>query len=273
MNSLIPFILIDFLLSIVFFLPLKDDRGPFKSFPLMTLILIGLNSGIYISMTYILPRQIGDDAAQRFIRTQLLLVPANVLQGAGQPAFTMLASAFMHASWDHLLGNMFFLWFFGRKVEDLLGSVKFGLFYLVCIYISNLGSVIAEVALPVDQGLVASLGASGAIMGVVGAYLFMYHGERIRTLPLLFGFIPIPILPRVSASFFIFYTIFRDVLNGWLEQQFQTFGYHYSFVDSFAHLSGVIAGLLCVLLFLPAEILNYRYRPEAATQGRDSALP
>jgi membrane associated rhomboid family serine protease len=270
MNYLIPFILIDLLFSIVLFLPLKDDR-PFKSFPITTLILIGANTGIYIYMTYLLPRQIGDDGAWLFIRTQLLMVPALVSHGIGQPAFTMLSSAFMHASWDHLLGNMFFLWFFGRKVEDMLGSVKFALFYLVCVYVSNLGSVIGEIALPLEQGYIATLGASGAIMGVVGAYLFMYHGERIRTLPLLFGFIPIPFLPRVSASVFIFYTIIRDVLNGWLEQQMQTFGYHYSYINSFAHLSGVIAGLLGVLLFLPPDLLHYRYQPTLPRHGPESA--
>ena len=105
------------------------------------------------------------------------------------------------------------------QAQDLLGPAKFLLLYFVCIYVSGLGSVIGETALPVWQGFIPGLGASGAIMGVVGAYLFLFYEERIRTLPIIFFGVPIPFifyLPRFPVWVFILYTIIKDVLNGWL---------------------------------------------------------
>lgn len=176
----------------------------------------------------------------------------------------MLTSAFLHANWSHLIGNMLYLFFFGRKLEDMMGPAKFGLFYLVCVFVSSIGSVLGRVALPLTQGKIPELGASGAVMGVVGAYLFLYHEQRIRTLPMLLGFIPIPFTPRMPAWVFIVQTVARDVTRGWLEQQFQAHGYIHSLVGSSAHLGGIIAGLTCLYFFLPRELLYYRHRPDEA---------
>ena len=96
-------------------------------------------------------------------------------------------------------------------------------------------------------------------MGIVAAYLFLYHEQRILTLILL-GIIPIPL--RMPAWIFILYTMTRDILGGWLEQEFQAYGYLYSLVDSFAHLGGIIAGLTCLFLFLPSGMLHYRHRSD-----------
>ncbi len=96
-------------------------------------------------------------------------------------------------------------------------------------------------------------------MGVVSAYLFLFHEQRIRTLAII-GVIPIPL--RMPVWVFILYTVTRDILRGWLEQEFQAYGYLYSLVDSFAHLGGVFAGLTCLYLFLPPEILYYRHSPD-----------
>ena len=187
-DYLMPFIIIDLLLSLVLLLPISDSRQQ-QRFPIVTLILVGINTGIFIYTEYVLPRQLGDEAAFLFLRRQMLM-PLAVVNGVGLPGWNMISAAFLHGSWSHLLGNMFFLMFFGRKVEDLLGPAKFLLLYFACIYLSHLASIIGEMALPVWQGAIPSLGASGAIMGVVGAYLFLYYEERIRTLPMIFGFIP-----------------------------------------------------------------------------------
>ncbi len=265
---LIPFVFIDWLLSLVMLLPISDSRKQ-QHFPIVTLILVGINIGAFIYMDYLLQLQISLEGARLFWRWQMLK-PQWVVSGIGLPGWTMISSAFMHASWDHLLGNMFFLFFFGRKVEDLLGPAKFLLLYFACIYLSNLGSIVAEIALPVSQGALPGLGASGAIMGVMGAYLFLFYEERIRTLPIIWitisladswFTIPLPIIffmPRFPVWVFILYTIIKDVLNGWLEEQFQAAGTYYSFTNSFAHLSGMLGGMLCVYLFLPASMLHLR---------------
>jgi membrane associated rhomboid family serine protease len=268
-----PFVVFDFFLSLVLLLPISDSRKQ-QRFPIVTLILVGINTGVFIYMDYLLPLQIGLDGAESFWRWQML-VPQWVAHGLGLPGWTMISSAFMHGSWSHLLSNMFFLMFFGRKVEDLLGPAKFLLLYFACLYLSNLASVISEVALPFWHGTLPSLGASGAVMGMLGAYLFLYYEERIRTLPIIWWEIPIPFvfyLPRFPVWVFIFYTIIKDVLNGWLEEQFQAIGSYYSFTNSFAHLGGIIGGMLCIYLFLPASMLHLRRgRPGPLRVNKDAS--
>jgi membrane associated rhomboid family serine protease len=254
---------LDRVLSLVLLLPLKDERGRYRSFPYMTLGLVGLNTAVYVFVHGWLPQWVGDEDAWRGLVLQMMLVPADLLRGEGLGALTVVTSAFLHANWSHLVGNMFFLFFFGRKLEDVLGPAKLGLFYLVCAFMAAIGSVLGRAALPVTQGTLPSLGASGAIMGVVAAYLFLYHAQRIRTLMVLV-FIPIPVALRMPAWAFILYTVMRDVIRGWLEQQFQAYGYLYSLVGSFAHLGGVIAGLTCIYFFLPSELIHYRHRPGIA---------
>ena len=255
-----PLLILDFLLSMILFLPISDNRGPDKRFAIATIILIGLNTGIFVFTYVILPRQIGEEPAWLVVR-QLALTPARVWAGGNDIAVTMVTSAFLHGDPLHLASNMFYLFFFGRKVEDVLGSIKFVVFYLACAFIANFGSIVGESVLPLTHGSLASLGASGAIMGVIGAYLFLYQSERIRTLPLLFGVLPIPWLPRLRVWFFIAWMIAGNVVSRLLEEQFQSVGYRYTNVDTFAHLGGLIAGLTCLYLFLPKEMLHFRYRP------------
>ena len=171
----------------------------------------------------------------------------------------MITSTFLHADLSHLLGNMFFLYFFGRKVEDLLGAWQFALLYLACTFISGIGSVVGGTTLPLTQGRIPGLGASGAVTGVMAAYLFLYSEQRIRTLVMVV--FPIPFIIKMPVWTFIVYTVVRDVMGGWLEQEIQALGYMYSLVGSFAHLGGFVGGMLCIYLLLPAEVLHYRHRP------------
>jgi membrane associated rhomboid family serine protease len=257
-------VLLDFCLSLVFLFPFKEERGSYRSFPFMTLGLILINTVVHILFYGFLPRWLNDEATWLALRYVMMLVPADVIHGEGLGALSMLTSAFLHSSWSHLAGNMFYLFFFGRKLEDVMGPAKFGLFYLVCVFVSSIGSVLGRVALPLTQGRIPGLGASGAVMGIVGAYLFLYHERRIRALPLLFGIIPVPFTLPIPAWVFIVQTVARDVTRGWLEQQFQEHGYIYSLVGSSAHLGGIIAGLTCLYFFLPRELLHYRHSPDGA---------
>jgi membrane associated rhomboid family serine protease len=258
------FLLIDLLLSLVLLLPLKDDRGRYRNFPYMTAGLILSNVTAHVLLHVLLPMWLGDDDTWLNLMRQMMLVPAGVLNGEGLGALSMITAAFMHADWSHLLGNMFFLFFFGRKLEDVLGPAKFGLFYMACVFVSGTGSVLGRAALPLSQGTTPGLGASGAIMGVVAAYLFLYQDQRIRTLPMIFGIIPIPFTLPMPAWVFILYTVVGDLARGWLRQEFETVGLIYSAVDSFGHLGGIIAGLTCLYFFLPRELMNYRHRLDLA---------
>jgi len=257
-------LVLDRLMSLFLLLPLKDDRGRHRSFPYMTFGILMTNTIIYAVIHTLLPRLPGDPEALFNLTRQMMLVPADVINGEGLGALSMITSAFLHADWMHLAGNMFFLYFFGRKLEDVLGPTKFGLFYLTCVFVSSTVSVIGRIALPVTQGLIPGLGASGAVMGVMAAYLFLYQDQRIRTLVMIFGFIPLPFTLPIPAWVFILYTVVGDFTRGWLQQQFQEYGYIYSLVGSFAHLGGLMAGLTCLYFFLPRELLHYRHRSGAA---------
>ena len=249
---------LDFVLSIVSFLPLKDESKFQTRFPPVTMGLIVVNVILHVVFHIVLPLAL-EEAVFTQLAFVVMLVPADVLAGTGLGALSVITAAFLHGDFWHLVGNMFFLFFFARKVENLIGPWKFALFYLVCALASGVGSVLGRAALPLDRGAVPGLGASGAIMGMIAAYLFLYSDQRIRTMITVFG-LPIPFGIGMPAWVFIMHMSLRDALGSWLEQQFQEMGYVYSMVGVFAHLGGFAAGLLCVLLFLPAETLYYRRR-------------
>jgi membrane associated rhomboid family serine protease len=262
---------VDFLLSLVFLLPVKDDRGRHRSFPTMTVGIIVLNTLVFALVNVVLFLRVGDPDVWLQQVKPFLLVPADVVEGKGLGALSVITSTFLHADLSHLVYNMLFLFFFGRKLEDVLGPTKFGLLYLACAFVSSLGSIVQEMLkLSVTQGTVPELGASGAIMGIVAAYLFLFPGQRIRTMPVLFWVVllgiplpiplPIPVMIPMPAWVFILYSVLKDIAHGWLQTKAQEYGFVYSLAGSFAHLGGIIAGLTCLYFFLPAEILHYRHR-------------
>jgi membrane associated rhomboid family serine protease len=260
-------LVLDLLFSLVSFLPLKDQRESGKRFPLMTWSIIIFNVVIHVVMYGFAPRWLEGTGVWEGLRASFLLTPAQVLEGSGLGALSMITSSFLHADGWHLFGNMLFLLFFGRKVEDLLGPGKFALFYLVSIFISGVASVLAESAMPLTQGEIPGLGASGAIMAVMAAYLFLYSEQRIRTLMFL-TVVPVPVPIKLPVWFFVIFQTLQDVIGGFLEQSFQEMGYRYSMVGFFAHLGGFIAGMTAIYLFLPAEVLHYRHRLEDYPEGR-----
>jgi membrane associated rhomboid family serine protease len=249
---------LDFMLSIVSFLPLKDESKFQTRFPPVTMGLVVTNVIIHVVFHLVLPLTLEEAVFEQLVHV-FLLVPADVLVGTGMGALSVITAAFLHGDFMHLVGNMFFLFFFARKVENLIGPWKFALFYLVCAFASGVGSILGRAALPLDQGTVPGLGASGAIMGMIAAYLFLYGDQRIRTMVTVFG-LPVPFGVGIPAWVFILHMSLRDAIGSWLEQQFQEMGYVYSMVGVFAHLGGFAAGLLCIFLFLPAETLYYRRR-------------
>ena len=152
---------------------------------------------------------------------------------------SLLTSMFLHGGWLHLLGNMLFLWVFGRNLEDLIGGGRFLSFYLVC---GLAAAVVQVLANPYSR--VPTIGASGAIAGVMGAYLIKFPRSHIDTLVLLFiSFTRL----AIPAPFYLLFWFGMQFLNG-----FESIGdrnYTGGGVAWFAHIGGFIAGMLLIRLF------------------------
>ena len=158
----------------------------------------------------------------------------------GSVYLTLLLSMFMHGGLAHLFGNMLFLWIFGDNVEDALGHVRYLLFYLICGLLASLAHVFSTVGLGADP-LIPSLGASGAISGVLGGYLILYPGRRVRVILLRF-------LTDVPAYVAIGLWFVFQVVNGlgMLGGEAAGTGGGVAYA---AHEGGVLAGLLHVKIF------------------------
>ncbi len=151
----------------------------------------------------------------------------------------LLTHMFLHGGWLHVLGNMLYLWIFGDNVEDRLGSARYLVFYIACGLVAAIGQSLI-VASPL-------VGASGAIAGVLGAYLVMFPGARVRTLVFLGIFITIISLPAVVV---IGLWILLQVLSGLSE--LRVVGHPATEqVAYFAHIFGFIAGVFLLLVFRP----------------------
>ena len=241
----------------VFLLPLKDRRPYRRGFPWMTASLVGLNILVHTWVTLVIfPRVDPAEGPVWQVLFPFMEVPALILEGQGLGALSILTSGFLHAGLGHLLGNMFMLWFFGRKVEDATGPVRFGLFYLMCLFTAGLLSVVLRGNLPGFEPLVPGLGASGAIFGVMTGYFFLYSNERILTLvsPWLAPIIslPIPLLIPIwlPAWVYILHSLFINALLGQLMQE----GVLFLRVNVFAHLGGAFGGLIFIYFFLHPDV-------------------
>jgi membrane associated rhomboid family serine protease len=147
--------------------PLGDDDSQRRTVPVVTFALIGLNV-----LMFLLELSAGDG----FIDTWAF-VPARFAANPGGQAVTVFSAMFMHGGWAHLLGNMLFLWIFGDNVEDRFGHGKFLIFYLV----TGIAATFAQFALA-PHSTVPNVGASGAIAGVLGAYILMFPQARVNVL-------------------------------------------------------------------------------------------
>ena len=156
---------------------------------------------------------------------------------------------FLHGGWMHVLGNMWFLWIFGDNIEDLLGSARYLLFYLLC------GTAAAMAQFMADPGSrVPMVGASGAIAGVMGAYMVKFPHSRIHTLVFIFFFITTVELP---AWLMLIYWFFINLFSG-----VGTIGYSHASqgggVAFLAHVGGFLAGIALIYLLAPRRPYNRR---------------
>jgi len=217
-------------------IPIRDIN-PVHSRPIVVYTLIAMNAAVWLFQISLLMSG-GEPAMKEFV-LQYGAVPAYLAQGEHLTSYvTPFTSMFMHGGWFHVIGNMWFLWVFGDNVEDALGKVRFVIFYILC----GLVAVAAQVAID-PSSPVPMVGASGAIAGVLGAYVLLYPGARVVTLVPIFIFIHFIELP---AYLFIFVWFGMQLLYGYAS--LGQIGEAAGGTAFWAHIGGFVAGLAFIAL-------------------------
>ena len=175
------------------FLPIKDEN-PTKSFPYMTILIIAS-----CALVFFIELAVGRQY-RGYITAKFGMVPYEISKGvdlnpeiAFGPYITLLTSLFLHGSFLHLIGNMWFLWIFGNNIEDEVGHFKFLLFYIL----GGIAASFLQIAVSASS-TVPVIGASGAISAVLGAYILKFPRARIKTLLFLFIFITLINVPAYA---------------------------------------------------------------------------
>ena len=235
-------------------IPIGDDNTGHRLTPFVNYLLIAVNALVFIFLQ-------GSGGNEQFTYA-FSTVPAEIIEGKDiasgplQPTpipvyGTLITSMFMHGGWAHLLGNMLYLWIFGDNLENRLGHSRYLGFYLLCGIIASLSHVFATSAMSPQNLLIPSLGASGAISGVLGGYMLLFPKQQVRVL-LGRGIVAVPAF--VALGIWILFQVISGM--GMLGGEQQGGGVAYA-----AHIGGFIAGLLLVKLFDPGAT-------QSATESR-----
>jgi membrane associated rhomboid family serine protease len=212
-------------------IPLRDIN-PRRRFPLVTIGLIALNVVVF-AYEFFLP---GEEALNLFT-LNWGLIPAQLMQLQPRAILSVFTSMFLHGGLFHLASNMLYLWIFGDNIESALGSFRFIIFYLLCGIGAALGQVVVD-----TSSTVPMIGASGAISGVLGAYLLLYPRVEVETLVFIGYFIR---LVKMPALVVLGLWILLQLLSGFLSLGVEATGG----VAFFAHIGGFFTGLVLVGLF------------------------
>jgi len=235
--------------------PIRDENPHFLT-PYVTWAIISLNVAAWVFV-----QQLGAEAGLVRSLCDLGLVPGELLHtvapGTAVPLgdryacvvdpsadwLTLLTHMFLHGGWLHLIGNMWFLWIFGNNVEDSMGHARFAVFYLLC------GLAAAGLQMTFSpRSAIPMVGASGAIGGVMGAYVVLYPRVRVHLLIFL-GFYVTTV--AVPAVFMLLYWLALQLFGG-----FTTIGREEGGVAFWAHVGGFAAGALLVLLFRDRALVD-----------------
>ncbi len=212
--------------------PLRDNV-PSRRFPVVTLVIVVVNV-----LLFLFEVMLGQNATA--LTESFGVVPARLIGNWYSPVvlFTLFSSMYLHGGWVHLIGNMWYLWIFGDNVEDRMGRLGYFIFYTLC----GIAAALIQVAVA-PRSEIPIIGASGAIAGVLGAYLLLYPTARVSTLVPVFYFIRIIWLPAilVLGGWFLV-----QLLNGLatLNVQMMTGG-----VAFWAHIGGFVAGMALLPIF------------------------
>ena len=220
-------------------IPLRDDN-PTTIRPLLTVALI-----VVCALTFFWQLSLG--RGQEAAVYALGVIPAVLFDEARlvserewvAPALTPITSMFLHGGFMHLAGNMLYLWIFGNNIEDAMGHVRFVVFYLVC----GVAAVFAQ-ALPDPDSVIPMIGASGAISGVLGAYLLLYpHARVLVVIPLGFYFHSM----SLKAGWVLIIWFGMQLVNSMLSGPEPG-------VAWYAHIGGFVAGLALIPIFKPQDV-------------------
>ncbi|HET7058486.1 MAG TPA: rhomboid family intramembrane serine protease [Nitrospiraceae bacterium] len=236
-------------------IPLRDDN-PAHITPIVTVSFIVLCTLVYLYQAF-LPPQPGELFVYRFGA-----IPATVFGNAAlppeihgaTPLVALVTSMFLHGSWMHLIGNMLYLWIFGDNVEDTMGHVRFAIFYVLCGILAVFSHAITD-----PSSTVPMVGASGAISGVLGAYLLLFPRAQVLVV------IPLGIYTRmmyVPAALVLGLWFVMQVLSGGM-----SVGRTGGGVAFFAHVGGFLAGMALIGLFKRPEVAFFS--PERHRSWRD----
>jgi membrane associated rhomboid family serine protease len=213
-------------------IPLKDNVR-LRAYPFLTIILVLLNT-----LVFVLQVQQGPQAGALILR--YATTPSQIMNWRAQPfsLLTLITSMFLHGGWLHLIGNMIYLWFFGRKVESAMGPLRYLGFYMLSGVLSSMIDVIFSA-----QSSIPSLGASGAIAGVLAAYMMMYPWARVWVwFPVTFWMVfPVPAV--VGLGFWFVMQLFNGItaLNFGTAQA--------GGIAWWAHIGGFVVGMIFGPLF------------------------
>ena len=214
-----------------------NDNNPTRITPFVTYALIAINILVFINELSLTQPQLEQffhlyAVVPRELTANLNGIPVN--QPVPEP-LTLITSQFLHGGFAHLFGNMLFLWIFGNNIEDQLGHVKYLIFYLACGILAALSQWFFS-----TQSGIPALGASGAIAGVLGAYILRFPRARVRTLLFLGPFITFPDIP---AIFFLGIWFLQQALYGVASLNVEsTIGMENGGVAYWAHIGGFVFG-------------------------------
>lgn len=206
--------------------PIGDDNSGRHRFPYVTYLFIAANVAVFL-----LELQRGE----AFIR-EWAFIPVEFIANPAAEFQTIFSSMFMHGGWLHLIGNMVYLWTFGDNIEDRFGHLGFIVFYIVC----GIAAIFAQMAFMPNSNI-PNVGASGAIAGVLGAYLLMFPRGMVRFLT-NFGIIAMPAIVAIGLWFAL---QFLGILNTASDVADK------GGVAYMAHIGGFVAGFVLALLFRP----------------------
>jgi membrane associated rhomboid family serine protease len=238
--------------------PIRDENPTLRT-PVMVIALIAANAaawvllqgagfGTQLEVSVCELGLIPGELTGRATGAAFPLGPGSVCTIGDTPSwYTLLSSMFLHGGWMHLIGNMWFLWLFGNNVEDSMGRGRFIVFYLLC------GLAAAGAQIAVDPGSpIPMVGASGAIGGVMGAYVILYPRVPVHML-VIFGFFVTTV--AVPAYLMLGYWLLLQLLGG-----LPSLGQRGGGVAFWAHVGGFAAGVLLIYLFRDPELVEKHRR-------------